>query len=785
MVQSKTKNINYTSDVSLKPSYVIVYKFADPNNPFLNNEGAKNVLASKESQVRFKKYQIKETDMRVKTASFETRSSLDLTTGKIGVLILSPYHQNFGGIILSEEYDEDTGLYTYKCQDHSRSWQSKINLRSSTKYSRYQIIQSLLCDYVGNGYNVPKSLLKKCKVALSGLKPLSSYNEKKLGGVLNTNGLALKNNFIMEKTSMIDIIRNLAFSGNGAYIDVWIDEWGIVHIDPINKNTWLTSGIYITTPELAETKLGFDITNIITGVNLASESKLDSERMYTSKDVLGIDLTTYFGNFVTTIDNPNKTNTGSGSGSSKKENPGNGINVFINTDNIRGKSSDRKMMEDIAKYLQKRGYNTEIGGIGPSYHYSQVNKVKKNGIYLTIYGGLCAGTLKEQAESNHYKDVLKKKNAKMVIGLYNRTLTDDWLARAHDDNFSPPSFKGASGLRTKLLNAGYGIAEGKTAKAIADAFPGFKNDENFTQNTGSSTIDIDSAVYIQSEKQEALNTMTEQIRELLSVKIKFPVGNPVFKKLHTNSFLWTELPDNLINNLKISNFGKIANKMTGSYTRYSGYQLDRWYIEAVTITNDENSFDFEVELNPFPSPLSSYSKAVADAVNAYDSAMESNNSFNSSSVSIQKRSDGRTDCTGSYELATKQGTYPISSLQNKTESKLSQGKIGRNNTDYAKAVKGMTGKETYKHLQKRMHYVGYRNNRDKCANNTYLAKGANCADLSRLLKACLDVNDVPCVIYHVNNHYLNGVLINGKWETVDLCYQSGRYPQYQTAGWNK
>ena len=32
---------------------------------------------------------------------------------------------------------------------------------------------------------------------------------------------------------------------------------------------------------------------------------------------------------------------------------------------------------------------------------------------------------------------------------------------------------------------------------------------------------------------------------------------------------------------------------------------------------------------------------------------------------------------------------------------------------------------------------------------------------------------------------MNGVLINGRWETVDLCYQSGAMPQYQTAGWNR
>ena len=78
--------------------------------------------------VIYTKYDIKETDFRIKTASFTSPTFYDLTTGKYAVLIQSKYHENFGGILLDVEYDEDKGLYTYQCQDWSRQYISKFEM---------------------------------------------------------------------------------------------------------------------------------------------------------------------------------------------------------------------------------------------------------------------------------------------------------------------------------------------------------------------------------------------------------------------------------------------------------------------------------------------------------------------------------------------------------------------------------------------------------------------------------------------------------------------------------
>ena len=60
-------------------------------------------LMEKGVETLFSKHSIKETDMRIKTASFTTPHQLDLTNGQYCVLISSPQFENFAGVILSEE----------------------------------------------------------------------------------------------------------------------------------------------------------------------------------------------------------------------------------------------------------------------------------------------------------------------------------------------------------------------------------------------------------------------------------------------------------------------------------------------------------------------------------------------------------------------------------------------------------------------------------------------------------------------------------------------------------
>lgn len=296
---------------------------------------------------------------------------------------------------------------------------------------------------------------------------------------------------------------------------------------------------------------------------------------------------------------------------------------------------------------------------------------------------------------------------------------------------------------------------------------------------------------------QSLEEITDSVRDLSNLKITLPLGNPSLKYVHTNQFLWTDLPKEF----KLANFKIISKALNSKDSRWSGYTVNRWYIENTTIKNDGTNFDMELDVNPFATSLRDYhdgkkelEKAYLDNLNKGKSDNKKKDTKKVSSVNtvsnIPKRSDGKTDCSMTLYLACNTSFDSIGSQVGRVETKLAQGRIGREGTNYANFVKGLTPKQAYKKLAAKWGYSKYNDNRDDCASTSFNRIGyINCGDSARLLKACMDVLGQPCVIYSVttpeSGHYMNGVLIDGKWKTVDLCYQSNRFPELQTAGWNR
>ena len=299
---------------------------------------------------------------------------------------------------------------------------------------------------------------------------------------------------------------------------------------------------------------------------------------------------------------------------------------------------------------------------------------------------------------------------------------------------------------------------------------------------------------------QTLDEITNSVRDLSNLKIKIPLGNPSLNYVHTNQFLWTDLP----NDFRLENFGIISKALNGKDSRWSGYEVNRWYIENMTITNNGTDFDMDLDVNPFATSIRDFQdgkheleKAYLDNLNKGKTNTKKNTTNNTKQVTsvnnlteIPKRSDGKTDCSMTLYLACNTYFNTIGSQVGRVESKLAQGRIGREGTNYANFVKGLTPKEAYKKLAAKWGYSWYNDNRDDCASTSFnRIGGINCGDSARLLKACMDVLGQPCVIYSVttpeSGHYMNGVLIDGQWKTVDLCYQSGRFPELQTAGWNR
>ena len=119
--------------------------------------------------------------------------------------------------------------------------------------------------------------------------------------------------------------------------------------------------------------------------------------------------------------------------------------IVLSSDNIDTKKLDKQRLNDLAKLFREKGYKVIVSGIGPNYHVTDV-KNYKNVCVFSLVGGIDSGMFVDMA-SNYYQNYLKKNNNQFVLGcvktpgnvnLANRT----WLIRAHDDDYSPKSFKG-------------------------------------------------------------------------------------------------------------------------------------------------------------------------------------------------------------------------------------------------------------------------------------------------------------------------------------------------------
>ena len=172
------------------------------------------VLTEENSQkIPFKKYQIKETDFRTKTATLTSPFYIDLTTGSYAISIISIYHENFYGYILSADYDEDTGLYNYQCQDHSRMHQTVGSSRAVGKNIVYKILQTRLTDCALDiNTKLTANLKEYYKTKLKGLKNIELYDQSLYkGNLVKGNPMKDKPKYLIKNKPSMDIIKAVTF----------------------------------------------------------------------------------------------------------------------------------------------------------------------------------------------------------------------------------------------------------------------------------------------------------------------------------------------------------------------------------------------------------------------------------------------------------------------------------------------------------------------------------------------------------------------------------------------
>lgn len=411
----KTKDVNYNTNLVANKSVIRTVRLPNARQTTIKNW-------SKGKLMHWESYQIKETDPRVKTASFTSPEYLDLTTGLFAVLISSPHHENFSGIVIKSEYDPDNELYTYQCQDWRRQLITKFSKVFNGKYSIYNIIRNFLTH--GKVSLTPtKAQLEKYKWELSGLRPAYQYEQGYYGSAINFNPMTDKPRMVINNKSYIDSILDF-IHGQGAYIDVHFNDCGVLQFEPYTKSEFENTGLHLTSKELISSKYDFDPTNMLAGVVVKSNEKLKSGKYYSSGDVLNLDLSAFFGMVTSVVDNPNKqnnttTNKAKNTAISKKSNnattKSNPYNkkarkVWINADN--GSNAKKN---DVANALRKQGWTVKVSGTGPNWHYKDYFNVSSDySVYITLYNGFCAGTIRE-AYSSKIQNVLKKKGVQLVV----------------------------------------------------------------------------------------------------------------------------------------------------------------------------------------------------------------------------------------------------------------------------------------------------------------------------------------------------------------------------------
>ena len=250
-------------------------------------------------------------------------------------------------------------------------------------------------------------------------------------------------------------------------------------------------------------------------------------------------------------------------------------------------------------------------------------------------------------------------------------------------------------------------------------------------------------------KAEALKKITEHNRDYLSLNLTIPLGSNALKNVHTNQWLFTNLPKEF----DLANWTIIANALNSSTNRYSGYIKNRWYIDGVDINVEVGGkAEMKLSLNAFASSIQSYVNNYKDMTKAYTSA-KSNKTKTTNKTSNKNKNKNKTN-------AVKKKNGKNTSLK---------GGEGKFIDDLVKKICGHEtdalekAKLIHKHIQKRERYSYYSDSKYHSAKTCYQnIKHLNCADMSRLTASMMRSAGIDCYVVHATCHYYTVIKYKGK-----------------------
>lgn len=727
--------------------------------------------------ISFTFYEIIETDPRVKTAKFTTREYFDLTDGEIWVHISSPYHENFGGRILDVDFNKDDGLYTYQCQDGRRNYVSKyrmINVNTKVYDLLKEFMATPLNSYDGTLESL-NSLGKRGDKLLSGLRPLESYELQ--NGVLNQNWFDQQATEELSYDSTMDKIMNYAHVG-GCPTDVYFSPEGVCQIEPLDINTWIKTGFKITHSDLINYNYGFDTTNILTGVNFQTTDNTPIVNPETGKTIneelqkLGF----YFGANIGMVSPVTESVTTETTTTSTSGSTGTGVNnkgktVVVACDINNG--NDGAMLGSVCSKLESAGYNVINLGIGPgyfsSYDYSG-SASGKVGVYI-----MAASTVSvADAMSHQGFDYL-------VFGIRgdiegSRAVSGwDSVAWGQDSDCTSVcnawSGNTAQQISEKMGDRGC-LVPGSSPEEMANAVLAAVNGE--AVGGGGTTTSTTQQINVAESYKKAQDELVKSGRDLLKFEIKLPLNHPMFKNLHTNQMLFTELPKDF----KLGNLAELFKILpTYKINRGAGteYQENRWYIEKQVIKCDSNGLFSTLTLNVLPSSYSAYTEKLRSYRDAYNQAFkQQTNAGNSSSGGAGNPRLGD-DSTLTGDMACATGRYPGNAGDNENFDSCAQKGYAQEGREYYNWARTYNSPiELARALNDRIEYSYYYDNVHDNAEDTFQRGYANCYDGCRLVKCCFDAAGFDCIVVtgyaYGYGHGWNAVKHNGRWYSFDLSF---------------
>ena len=413
----------------------------------------------KSQKLPFISYDIDEDGYREKSASIKTNQHLDLSAGTWQVLIVGE-HENFAGIILTEDYDIANTTYTYKCKDFHALYRDKIN-KTYKKANGRRILTDLLTfnkiaemktpKVKGKGKKkkkiktdkltgYPLKNLEKFGRQLNGMLANSKYEMKNYGSPKSFNPLtSMYKNQKLESKTLYELIKAYTV-GTGAFLDLYLNDYGTFIIEPFDIENWRKPK-YLITDVYNNLKFKSSTENVITNVTV------DGKQNFSSLDLTGgkYELNDIFIQNTTNINTEKKTE----NKTNKTENKSfpyvcKNKEIWINMDLRTNYSSDGAWLKKVCKELEKLGWKVHNMGVGPSIHTDPSKfKQAKNGVWCTIDNGQDCAVFRELANSDWCAGAIAKNGsvpALFFVGIESgKRFTKggkyySHLGVAHDDN---------------------------------------------------------------------------------------------------------------------------------------------------------------------------------------------------------------------------------------------------------------------------------------------------------------------------------------------------------------